>query len=108
MCIFRISATKLFTLLKGCSVANWLASALSRRNAITGTVILGDKAAIRVGYKVAPFGIDGMVPIAIDSLVLRHKPIMRQELGGERLVMSVMCIIDMVVMKVEDIFLFLA
>lgn len=101
MSIYRISATKLFSLLRGCSIANWFASALSRRNTITGAVILGDKAAIRVGYKVAPFGIDGMVPIAIDSLVLRHKPILLQELGGERLVIFM-------VMKVENILLFLA
>jgi hypothetical protein len=105
MSIYRISATKLVSLLRGCSIANWFASALSRRNTITGAVILGDKAAIRVGYKVAPFGIDGMVPIAIDSLVLRHKAILRQELGGESLVMTVM---SFMVMKVEDILLFLA
>jgi hypothetical protein len=89
MCIHRISATKLFGLLRGCSIAKWLASALSRRNAITGAVILGDKTAIRVGYKVAPLGINGMVPIAINGLVLRHKPILWQEFGGERLIMTV-------------------
>jgi len=104
MCIYRICTAKLFGLLRGCSVSYGVtAPGLARRHAITGAVILGYKAAIRVWWKLWTIGIESQLPIGIKSgMTLRHKSVSREKLGGERcsVIMRIGVIYMVVVMMV--------